>query len=336
MKFPHFFSLIILFGFYSCTTTDKNMPTPEKLDKLRVLVDQMQEEMEKISNDLDTVAHYYAFLISHRDSILATEPPLKYRFEGPFSTNQPGVDSTLSSVMILNTTPDREAALSEIRLTNSMDSVYGGLFNEYSIVAQVYSNSSLQVCRVYPSFDAKNITDPNIDVTDFNFFYEANLENNPSKGLVWIPDAYIDPAGKGWILSIIHPVYDGDSLSAVVGVDFTVSDLIETFLEQTEGEFILVNSSGDIVAGKAAAIEALSMPLLRNHVYRETIKSDFFRISDFNLFNSKSKEVRDMAKRFLEEKDSVFYFSTEPGINKALMMPFSKIDWYLIEIFSEL
>lgn len=336
MRIAYFFLFTSCMGFFSCTGSKPDTDMTAHLAKLQLLVQKMQEEGERMSEDLDTVAHYYAYLISNKDSILATDPPMKYRFIGPFSTNLPGKDSSLSSVMILNTTPDKAAALTEIRLTNPIDSVFKGFYDSYSIVAQVYSNSSLQVGRVYPSYDAKNITDPNIDVTKFNFFYEANRQNNPSKGLVWIPDAYIDPAGKGWILSIIHPVYDGDSLSAVIGVDFTVSDLIETFLERVEGQLILVNSKGDIVAGKSAAIEALSMPPLKNHVYRETVNSDFFRISDFNLFNSKSKEVREMAKKFLQEKDSVYHFEAEPNLNEALAIPFSSIDWYLIEIFPEL
>jgi hypothetical protein len=234
---------------------------------------------------------------------------------------------------VLNTTPDRSKALEEIILTNPMDSVFAHFIRTHPIVAQVYSNSSLQVCRIYPAFDAKNITDPNLDVRDFNFFYEADRKHNPSGKLVWIPDAYIDPAGKGWILSIIHPVYEQDSLSAVVGVDFTVMDLIETYLESVPGEMIIVNGKADIVAGKSSAIESLNMPPLKNHVYRETVKSNYFRVSDFNLFNSKSQEVRTMAQRLLQDGDSVFQFTLEPQLTEAVMRPFSEIDWYLIEIF---
>jgi hypothetical protein len=201
------------------------------------------------------------------------------------------------------------------------------------MAVQIYSNSAMQVSRVYPAYDVKNIVDPDIDVTSFNFYYEADSAHNPPKGLVWIPDAYVDPAGKGWILSLIHPIYAKNELFAVLGVDFTVTDLIQNYMESIEGNFLLVNGKGDIVAAKGEAIEYLGMPPLKNFVYREAILSDSFRMSDFNLFHSKSEEVRNMAQTFLLNKENRFDFQEEPNLDLALSLPFHKINWHLIELF---
>lgn len=286
-----------------------------------------------MAEELDTIAHFYEYVLTKKDSLLKNPLPNPYRFEGPFSTNLPGQDSTLSSVIILNSTTNRKEAEKEVAFTNFLDSVFSEFKAKNKLAVQVYSNSALQVSRVYPAYDAKNIIDPNIDVTDFNFYYEADMDHNPAKGLVWIPEAYVDPAGKGWILSLIHPIYDQDKLFAVLGVDYTVSDLIAEYLEAEEGEFILVNSKGDIVAGKSEAIELLSMPPLKNHVYHETVQSDYFRVSDFNLFNSKSREVRKMAQGFLLEKKEHFEFQEEANLKQAICVPFVSIEWFLIEVF---
>ena len=324
-----FLAVVIAIG---CTTQQEKSPE-EKLQKIKSLIQEMELEGQEMSNRLDSVAHFYQDLLAKKDSLLKNPAPNPYNFEGPFSTNLPGQDSSLSSIIILNTTPDRQKAMQEVQITNSLDSVFRDFIRKNPIAVQIYSNSSMQVSRVYPSYDAKNIVDPNIDVKEFNFYYEADLAHNPGKGVVWIPDAYIDPAGKGWILSLVHPIYEGQNLFAVVGVDFTVSDIIQNYLESMEGEFILVNEKGDIVAGKANAIEAFSMPPLKNHVYRETVQSDNFRISDFNIFNSKSREVRKMAQSFLLDKRNHFDFIEEPNLNEAVCMRFSQIGWFLIEVF---
>ena len=324
-----FSSLVIL---ASCSSGDTQNPK-EKLKKIKSLVDEMEQEGVRMSLYLDSVAHFYEYLLTKKDSILKNPKPNPYRMEGAYSSNFPGQDSSLSSIIILNTTSDRKKAEQEVILTNPLDSVFA-LFKQLNPMAiQIYSNSAMQVSRVYPSYDAKNIVDPNLDVTKFNFYYEADTLHNPGKGVKWITDAYVDPAGKGWILSLVHPVFDGDSLFAVVGVDYTVSGLIQNYLESKEGEFILVNDKGDIVAGKADAIEAFSMPPLKNHVYRETVQSDNFRISDFNIFNSKSREVRKMAQAFLLEKKNHFDFTGEPNLDEAACLQFSQIGWYLIEVF---
>lgn len=327
-----FFTFSLVLSLFSCRVSEEESQNSD-IEKVKILISKMEKGGEELARDLDTVAHYYQDLLTKKETILKNAKPNPYQFKGAFSTNIPGEDSLLSSVIILNATPDRNQAEIEVQLTNSLDSIFAAFKKNNSLAVQIYSNSAMQVSRVFPAYDAKNIVDPSIDATKFNFYYEADLEHNPGKGLVWISDAYVDPAGKGWILSLLHPVYDGDKLFAVVGVDYTVSDIIENYLNSEEGEFVLVNEKGDIVAGKATAIEALSLPPLKNHVYRETVQSDNFRISDFNLFNSKSKEVREMPENFLMHKRDRFTFKEEPSLNHGVCSQFTAMSWYLIQVF---
>lgn len=319
----------------SCGERKTEPSVAEGLERIKSLMADMESQAQEMSTKLDQVAHLYENLIEKRDSILAKETSLKYTFKGPFSTNLPEQDYSLSSVIILNTTSDRKKAEEEVRLTNSLDSIFASFIQNNKMAVQIYSNSAMQVSRVYPAYDVKNIVDPDIDVTAFNFYYEGDSAHNPSRGLVWIPDPYIDPAGKGWILSLVHPIYERDKLFAVLGVDFTVSTLIQNYLESVEGNFILVNGKGDIVAAKGEATEFLGMPPLKNHVYRETIQADNFRMSDFNLFHSKSAEVRKMAQTLLFEKKNSYEFADEANLKVALGLSFKKIDWFLIELFPE-
>ncbi|WP_051286928.1 PDC sensor domain-containing protein [Algoriphagus mannitolivorans] len=308
----------------------------EKRDKefstLESLVSKLENEGQILGDRLDSLAHLYQDQIQNWDSLKSNADFSKYQFQGAFSTNLPNQDSSLSSVIILNTTPNWEMAMEEVAVTNFLDEMFAGFLKSNALISQVYSNSSKQVSRVYPAYDHQNIVDPNIDVREFNFFYAANEVNNPSKGIVWIKDTYVDPAGRGWILSLVHPIYRGNELFAVLGADFTVDDIINNYFDTHQGEYILANTKGDIIAGKSKAIEMLSMPPLKNHVYQETVKSEFFRVSDFNLFNSKSREVRRMAQEFLLNKKDEFYFEEEKNLNKAICRPVKGIDWILFQI----
>ncbi|GMQ24146.1 hypothetical protein Aoki45_08280 [Algoriphagus sp. oki45] len=323
--------LILGLGVGSCSLLPEKSYQAE-FSELDEMVDLLEDQGALLSQSLDSIAHFYEDHISNFDSLLSQADYDKYLIEGPFSSATPGSDSSKSSIIILNTTANREKALKEVAATNFLDERFSDFVKKNELVAQVYSNSALQVSRVYPCYDHKNIVDPNIDVTQFNFYYAANEINNPNRGLVWIPDAYVDPAGRGWIVSLVHPIYKNDSLFAVLGVDFTVDDVIYNYLQDYEGEYLLVNAKGDIVAGKAGAIETISMPPLKNHVYRETVKSENFRVSDFNLFQSRSREVREMAQEFLLKKSQVFEFQEEKSLKVALCYPFQEIDWYMIQI----
>lgn len=327
-------SLFVLMAAVFILSCQSGVRAPEDRDfsKLKDLVSQMESEIQTLSLELEDIASYNEFLLQHRDSILSASPSFSYTFDGPFSTNLPGEEPSLSTLVILNQSPDKKKAMELLLLTQSLDSVFASFLVRHPKVVQIYSNSELLASRIYPAFDAKNIVDPSLDTRDFNFYYEADLVHNPSKETVWIPDPYVDPAGKGWIFSLVHPVYEVGQLSAVLGVDLTIADAIDSFLDGVEGYFVLVNSKGDIIGGKSEAIELLGMPLLKNHVYRESIQEDNFRMEEFNLSRSKNGEVRKMAQTILREKKDHFDFVEDRRIARVLAQSFNQIDWVVLEL----
>ncbi|MEB2785945.1 cysteine protease [Algoriphagus persicinus] len=321
----------ILFFLLSCESSDK-IGKDQSLVFDRSIILEMESELSLLEEEINVLKDHFEFLLANRDSLLLHAEVDKYSFDEGFSTNTPQGSEKLSTVVILNSTTDYAKSMENVWLTNSMDSVFNRTFEKYDMIAQVYFNTMDQVSRVFPAYDAEALLDPNLDVTKFNFFYEGDFKHNPEKRAKWIPEVYVDPAGRGWILSLVHPVLEHGELYAVLGIDITVDEIIGRYLEKKRKDFLIVNSKGDIVGGNAAAIEALSFPPLLNHVYRETILSDNFRISDFNLFNSKNSEVRKMAQTIILKKKNHYVFEDEFSPGAAYAIPFNLLDWYLIEI----
>jgi len=318
---------IILFA---CTKSNKEERLAD-ISKLETLVHEMEEELALLEVEIIELKDFHNTLLSNQENILQQSDPNKYAFKNGFSSNRPGGDSTLSSIGILGAEENYDKSLSEIFLTNGLDSAFSRIYHKYDFVAQVYSNSSSEISRVFPAYDIEEFLSKDIDLKSFNFYYKGNSENNPSRGPVWIPDVYVDPVGRGWILSLIQPVYQGDSLFAVLGIDITVDEIISRYLEKGNENYLIVTKNGDIVAGNSESIELLSFPPLRNHVYMETIQEDNFRISDFNLFNSKNQEVREMAEKLLFEGKIHYFFKDVFSPYSAHKVSFELLDWILIE-----
>ncbi|MFC5623361.1 cysteine protease [Algoriphagus winogradskyi] len=296
------------------------------------IIVEMESELKILEEEIILLKDHFEFLLENRHNILQKADRTKYSFDGGYSINTPQDSEYLSTVVIFNTTKDFDKSMESVLITNSMDSLFKKSLEKYGIIAQVYYNAIDQVSRVFPAYDSKTLLDPNLDVTSFNFFYEGDFNHNPEKSAKWIPEVYVDPAGRGWILSLVHPVQLDGELYAVLGIDITVEEIFERYLDNKKGEYLIVNSKGDIVAGNSGAIEALSFPPLLNHVYNETIQSDNYRVSDYNLFNSKNKEVREMAKSLLLNKEIFFQFKDEFSPIAAYSAPFNLLDWYLVEI----
>ncbi|MBN3581753.1 cache domain-containing protein [Algoriphagus aestuarii] len=327
----NWYLFLIICSFFSCNRelTKEDLPETEHLT---LMVKEMEEEILVLEKEIIWLESFYQGLLENKDYLLNHADRNKYIFEGAFSNNIPVEGDGLSKLILSSISPDPKKSLDEIYFTNGLDSAFKAVYDRHDIIAQVYSNSTMQVSRVYPPYDAQNLMDPDINLKKYNFYYEADLEHNPAKKSVWIPEVYVDPAGKGWIMSLVHPVYEGAELFAVLGIDITVDEILHRFLDVKEGNYLIVNEKGDIVSGKSSAIEALSLPPLKNHIYRETIQADNFRISDFNLFMSKSKGVREMAQAFIFNKENKFVFEDEYNLTSAIAYPFNFTDWYLIQI----
>ncbi|WP_028305282.1 response regulator [Oceanospirillum maris] len=118
------------------------------------------------------------------------------------------------------------------------------------LVKQAYVNTLDSLNLLYPFQDVEKLYPSDLNTKDFSFFYLANEENNPKRQRVWT-DAYIDPAGLGWIISNIAPVYKADHLEAVVGLDLTIDTLINNLFNLPlpwSGYGVLIGKDGNILA----------------------------------------------------------------------------------------
>ncbi|MCA1974075.1 MAG: cache domain-containing protein, partial [Caenispirillum sp.] len=153
------------------------------------------------------------------------------------------------------------------------------------LVVQTYYNTWDSYNRIYPFFDTLEQYAPKLDIPSFNFYYEADASHNPGRGVTWT-DAYVDPAGQGWLISAIAPVYKGDFLEGVVGLDITIDTIVRRILDIRTpwgGYAVLVGRDGTILAMPPAAEQALGLHEVAGHSYDEAIRANTFKPEDFSL-----------------------------------------------------
>lgn len=93
-------------------------------------------------------------------------------------------------------------------------------------IFQAYFNSYDTFNRVYPYNDhVDQYVGTDIDVTQYQFYYLANSLFNPDREPVWT-DVYLDPLGSGWVMSCIAPVYTGEKLQGVLGLDMRLETIL--------------------------------------------------------------------------------------------------------------
>jgi hypothetical protein len=324
------FKILFLFSvLLSCQSPQRDNSGADLLE-INALISLMEYDLKDLEQEITELASFSQQLFEEYDGKVV--PELGYTIVKKMANVAPNADPEKSTIWISDITPDIEAVKRIIAITNPIDERFKSIVKNYKVVAQVYFNSPLQLNRLYPPFDAATMFEPNLDVNTFNFFFMADEIHNPEKGPVWLSDIYIDPVGKGWMISLLHPVYYNDQLQFVLGFDITVNDIIESYLNQSTKNLLIVDETGTVVAGKSKAIEALYLPPLKNHTYLQTITSDSYRREDFNLFKSRSIHVRRMASNFiLERKDQ---YKIADGVNsiEVIGAKMKVLPWYVLEI----
>jgi hypothetical protein len=322
------FLLLISFG---CQPDRKRVKKDHFL-VLDKIINNIQSGLVPLEEEISELAQFSSSLFSKSDSLLKLVAEEKYVEDENGYIYNINPNNEESTVFVSLASTNKEKSIREVYITELMDSAFKAVVNKRAMVSQVYFNSANHFSRLFPPYDLMNSLEPDVDVTSFNFFYLADEVRNPTRKSVWVEEVYIDPVGRGWILSLIHPVYHDNELKGVLGFDITLSDLMTFFLDEIEKKLLIIDSQGTIVAGKAGAIEALSMPPLKNHTYIQTINSDNFRKEDFNLFKSKSKEVRRITSRFLLEKENYQSFDFGGKIIEVYCRQMDILNWYLLDI----
>ncbi len=154
------------------------------------------------------------------------------------------------------------------------------------LIVQAYLNTHDSLNRIWPWIDAASVFDPDMNIPDFNFYYEADARHNPARAVVWT-DAYVDPAGKGWLVSAIAPAYRGNFLEAVVGADVTIDRIVGDVLSQHvpwHGFLLLIGKSGTLLALPPQGEELFKLRELTRHDYVNAIRADTFKPEEFNVY----------------------------------------------------
>jgi serine/threonine protein kinase len=193
-----------------------------------------------------------------------------------------------TSLFYAATTTIGPAQIDKAVRTKTLEPVLRRAVDDDPNVVAAYFNTHDDSSRYYPFIpNVHESFDPRFEMEAFAFYYGADAAHNPTRGVTWT-DAYLDPAGQGWMVSCIAPVYRGDFLEGVVGLDVTIARLAEGLLELElpwgPGS-LLVDDSGQIMAMNAVAQALLGLAELTAHDYATVVEAEQLKPAAFDMAN---------------------------------------------------
>lgn len=252
----------------------------------------------KVQGDAIKLADFGRYLFNHSDTLKRYAFPSIYEpapEHHSFGSRQPNENSWLAvfgNAVDANGKISRKT-LADIHLTEYMDILFRSVAATNPYAVQTYINTASQLSRGMPFVNGefewvdgtKQFADLP-DVTAFDFYYLADAAHNPERKPKWT-ELYWDPAGLGWMVSSIAPVYQGDTLKAVVGIDITLERIVTGILNlqiEQSGFAFLMSDRGQAIAFPERAGEFLE--------FRGSFQGEF---KENQAFKHSLTEIRDPA-----------------------------------------
>ncbi len=320
------FLLLFLFG---CSQNEINKA--ELSENLRRTSSAINHDFSLIREEVEKLASYTASLYepSNQKKYLLEADRTKYVLSGSGVFYKPLNDGN-SAVFVSGYFPVNEMIKEIVYFTEPLDSQFKSIIKKFPEVVQAYYNDRYAYNRIYPYFDVLAQYEPKMNIPAFNFYYLADKQHNPEKKAVWVKEPYVDPAGRGWMISAIAPVYSDGILVGVPGLDVTISTITDRYITTLDNAFIILDSNGIVVSINESLAGLFSLPQLQEHTYLETVKHDTYRAENFNLLNSRSKKIRKAINSIYYEGKQEVMFSKDGDNITILSEKIPELGWHIL------
>ncbi len=255
--------------------------TKELLKKESSIINDKLTEISQLATLLQR-EHEIIFSNPDRFSLPNKEPQFAFADNKVFyKTNKIG-----SSVYYSAKTKITQVEKNKAIFTEAMDVSLKNIVDVNPLAVAAYFNSWDNMNRLYPFIDDVSTQyGEHIHMEDYNFYYLANKKHNPEKKAVWT-GAYLDPAGLGWMLSCIVPIYNNDFLEGVTGIDITIDSFVRNILDQNffyDAKLFIVDNDGMIIAMPEKIESLLGLKELKKHLYTDSILKTIEKPQDYNI-----------------------------------------------------
>ena len=232
-------------------------------------------------------------------------------------------------------TPPERHDLQKVAKLHRLDPLMKELHASNPLIASIYFNSWDNYNHIYPWFDTAQQYAPDVNIPSYNFYYLANAWHNPARRVVWT-DVYLDPAGQGWMMSAVAPVYRGDMLEGVTGIDITVSgilDQISGLRVPWDGYALLVSRDLSIMALPESGEREFGLNELTEHYYDDVVRRETLKPENFRL--DRRGQTRELAKALATQSEGVMSLELNGELRLVAWATVPQTGWHLLAVVDE-
>ena len=325
--------LVIIFFFSSCRHSPPE--TEKELKILQKTGEIIQNDFRNIVKETKELAVFSEILYAKQRHYSPGQDTLNYKFNSDGIFYKP-VNDGGSAVYVSGHDVISKAVRNIVYFTSPVDSLFKRIVEKNSpLVTQAHFNENHSYIRMYPFTDVLNQFEPKQNINDYNVYYLADDEHDHDRRTVLIDNPYVDPAGRGWIISAIAPVYYDNIFEGVMGIDVTIESMKKKYATSGSSDIMLLDSSGVVIMIDELKSGLFEMPPMRSHKYIDAIKSNEYIGEEYNLLHCKNRTIRNAFTELLRNKKTTTTVDIDEDKYYLISYMIPELNWYIIKFIKE-
>lgn len=321
------FSLFLILIIASCSTSEKDCSDNNEI--IAETIERLSDDFQDISDDIQNAATFTSSLYSNENK--SSEIDTSIYILSKEQTIYKKDDDGGSAIFVSGFVPVSPEIYNIIGLCEPLDSLFKEIKEKHDIIVQLFYYDENSILRLFPFFDVQSQFKSQIDISKFRFYELANKKNNPERNVVIVNKPYIDPAGRGLVVSVISPVYVQNQFVGVIGANVTINTILDNYFAENSLNVLIVNDSGNIITANSYVYNVLSLPIPDEYQYFKYLSKDTYT-DNINLLSiHKNLEFRNYVKRLIEHENK--RIEMELNEYKFCLIPFEmkRFKWHLIK-----
>ncbi|NCO02181.1 MAG: response regulator [Epsilonproteobacteria bacterium] len=261
----------------------------------------IKNKMKSMADSHQALFSQIEYFYNHRDKYQVIDPNVKYakdKYGLFYQTKDRGGADAMS---FLFTKLSQEEITSYLNETQWFDIALKNAQEAHEAVVASWIIDSDALIRYYPFIELHNYMSDVSNFFDWTFYYEADLNHNPTKKPLW-SSIYLDPAMNGWMTSYIRPIYDNkNNFRGVVGIDVPIKKLAQEVLSENipfGGEVFLSDDKGMIIAISDKLNLFLDLVELKKNDKNELVIHEILQPKEHNLLTQQNKKISEQFKNY--------------------------------------
>ena len=324
--FPAFFCALLVFSLQACSSSCSNDPdflcdTAEKINAVFVKARKEIGNLKQISEEIYNNPGHYMGL--HDDS--------RYTFFNNTVYYTPR-DDGCCEIWASGLVPVGPRLKAKIKMLEHLCTNLKRVLKSSQAFDDVYLTTYDGIIVNTPYTDVNTYLKPGLDFAkDWVTYWAADKKRNPEGRILWV-EPYIDAMGRGYMTSVIAPVYSkGKRLEGTLGIDITVDAVNQCFITPAQRPLMIITNTSIPVACSRMFNQCFNIKGLENYNYLERAAENKYMPGSLSLALSRSPLKRGIAA-WLKGNETSLKLNISGKEYLLKRASIAEVNWFLVSL----